>query len=148
MNAANKAMPAAESASLIVPARIEALSQCTEFVTARAVEAGFTPSRLCEIELVVEEVVTNICRHGYDDQPGQVELRCRRVDMQRLMLEFIDGGRPFDILAAPAPDLTVDLDQREPGGLGVPLIRAMVDEASYKREGNRNILRLIVRAER
>ncbi len=148
MNAANKAMPAAESASLIVPARIDALSQCTEFVTARAVEAGFTPSRLCEIELVVEEVVTNICRHGYDDQPGQMELRCRPVDTQRLLLEFIDGGRPFDILAAPAPDLTVDLDQREPGGLGVPLIRAMVDEASYKREGNRNILRLIVRAER
>ncbi len=148
MNAANKAMPAAESASLIVPARIDVLSQCTEFVTARAVEAGFTPSRLCEIELVVEEVVTNICRHGYDDQPGQMELRCRPVDTQRLLLEFIDGGRPFDILAAPAPDLTVDLDQREPGGLGVPLIRAMVDEASYKREGNRNILRLIVRAER
>jgi anti-sigma regulatory factor (Ser/Thr protein kinase) len=64
------------------------------------------------------------------------------------MLEFIDCGRPFDILAAPPPDLTVDLDQREPGGLGVPLIRAMVDEASYKREANRNILRLIVRAER
>ena len=148
MNAANKAMPAAESASLIVPARIDALSQCTEFVAARAVEAGFTPSRLCEIELVVEEVVTNICRHGYDDQPGQMELRCRPVDTQRLLLEFIDGGRPFDILAAPAPDLTVDLDQREPGGLGVPLIRAMVDEASYRREGNRNILRLIVRAER
>jgi len=148
MNATNKAMPAAESASLIVPARIDALPQCTEFVTARAVEAGFTPSRLCEIELVVEEVVANICRHGYDDQPGQVELRCRRVDTQRLLLEFIDGGRPFDILAVPPPDLTVELDQREPGGLGVPLIRAMVDEATYKREGNRNILRLIVRAER
>ena len=148
MNATSKAMPAAESASLIVPAKIDALLQCTEFVAARAVETGFTPSRLCEIELVVEEVVTNICRHGYDDQPGQVELRCRRVDAQRLLLEFIDCGRPFDILAAPPPDLTVDLDQREPGGLGVPLIRAMVDEASYKREGNQNILRLIVRAER
>ena len=148
MNATSKAMPAAESASLIVPAKIDALLQCTEFVAARAVEAGFTPSRLCEIELVVEEVVTNICRHGYDDQPGQVELRCRRVHAQRLLLEFIDCGRPFDILAQPPPDLTVDLDQREPGGLGVPLIRAMVDEASYKREGNRNILRLIVRAER
>ena len=148
MNAASKAMPAAESASLIVPAKIDALSQCTEFVAACSVEAGFTPSRLCEIELVVEEVVTNICRHGYDDQPGQMELRCRPVDTQRLLLEFIDGGRPFDILAAPAPDLTVDLDQREPGGLGVPLIRAIVDEASYNREANRNILRLIVRAER
>jgi anti-sigma regulatory factor (Ser/Thr protein kinase) len=96
----------------------------------------------------VEEVVTNICRHGYDDQLGQLELRCRRVGTQRLLLEFIDGGRPFDIIAAPPPDLTADLEQREVGGLGVPLIRAMADEVSYRREGNRNILRLIVRAER
>jgi anti-sigma regulatory factor (Ser/Thr protein kinase) len=148
MEATNKAMPAGQSASLTVTASIEALSQCTEFVTAHAVEAGFTPSRLCEIELVVEEIVANICRHGYNDQPGEVELRCRRVDTQRLLLEFIDCGLPFDVLAAPPPDLTADLDQREVGGLGVPLIRAMVDEASYQREGNRNILRLIVRAER
>ncbi|HEY7559828.1 MAG TPA: ATP-binding protein [Candidatus Binatia bacterium] len=148
MNATRKAMPAAASTSLTVPAKVDALSQCTEFVIAHAVEAGFTPSRLCELELVVEEVVTNICRHGYDDQLGQLELRCRRVGTQRLLLEFIDGGRPFDIIAAPPPDLTADLEQREVGGLGVPLIRAMADEVSYRREGNRNILRLIVRAER
>jgi anti-sigma regulatory factor (Ser/Thr protein kinase) len=148
MNATRKAMPAAVSASLTVPAKVDALSQCTEFVIAHAVEAGFTPARLCELELVVEEVVTNICRHGYDAQQGQLELRCRRVDTQRLLLEFIDGGRPFNIIAAPSPDLTADLDQREVGGLGVPLIRAMADEVSYRREGNRNILRLIVRADR
>ena len=142
-------MPAVEiGASLTVPAKIDALSECLKFVTAHAVEAGFTPSRLSEIELVVEEVVSNICRHGYDDEPGQLELRCRRVDARRLLVEFIDCGRPFDILAAPPPDLTVGVDQREVGGLGVPLIRAMVDEASYRREGNRNILRLSVRAER
>ena len=65
--------------------------------------------RDCVNRLVVEEVVTNISAMAYDDQPGQVELRCRRVDTQRLLLEFIDCGRPFDILAAPPPDLTVDL---------------------------------------
>jgi anti-sigma regulatory factor (Ser/Thr protein kinase) len=148
MNAASKALPPAESASLTVSAKIDALSQCTEFVTAQAVQAGFTPARLREIELVVEEVVANICRHGYNHQSGQVELRCRRVDAQQLLLEFIDCGRPFDILAAPRPDLTSDLDQRAVGGLGVLLIRAMADEVSYTREGHRNILRLLVRAQR
>jgi len=141
-------MPAPEAASLTVPAKVEALTQCTEFVTAHAVHAGFAPARLGEIELVVEEVVTNICQHGYNDQAGQVELHCRRVDGQRLLLEFVDCGRPFDVLAQAAPGLTLDLDQREPGGLGVPLIRAMAEEVSYTREGNRNILHLIVRAER
>ena len=144
----NKAMPPGETASLTVPARIDALSQCTKFIAEQAVQAGFTPARLCEIELVVEEVVANICRHGYEHQSGQVELRCRRLDRQELLLEFIDCGRPFDILAALPPDLSVNLDERAVGGLGLPLIRAMVDEVSYEREGNCNMLRLIVRAQR
>jgi sigma-B regulation protein RsbU (phosphoserine phosphatase) len=148
MTANSKAMPAPEAANLTVPAKIEALPQCTEFVAARAREARFAPARLGEIELVVEEVVTNICRHGYNDRAGQMEIRCRRLETSRLLLEFVDDGRPFDVLAQVMPVLTADLDQREPGGLGVPLIRALADEVSYSREGNRNILRLIVRAER
>jgi anti-sigma regulatory factor (Ser/Thr protein kinase) len=48
----------------------------------------------------------------------------------------------FDMLARPAPDLTVDAAQRQMGGLGIPLIRALMDNATYHREGARNILRL------
>ena len=99
-----------------------------------------------EIELVVEEIVANICRYSYGDRSGSVELSCERLDGAKLALEFIDYGRPFNILALPTPDLSVDLDQRDVGGIGVPMLRALIDQATYRREDPRNILCVIVHA--
>jgi anti-sigma regulatory factor (Ser/Thr protein kinase) len=99
-----------------------------------------------EIELAVEEIVANICRYSYDDRPGSVELCCRRLDGPKLALEFIDYGRPFDMLNLPPPDLSVDLDRRDVGGIGLPMLRALVDQATYRREDARNILCVIVHA--
>jgi len=93
-----------------------------------------------EIELVVEEVLVNICHHAYGDAPGEVELRCVQADPEHLLVEFIDSGKPFNILTSPIPELAVEVDERQVGGLGIPLIRAMMDEVTYRREGDRNIL--------
>lgn len=135
-------MSTTETKSLTVPAQLEAVIRCTAFVTEYATTARFPPARVHELELVVEEVLVNICQHAYVDAPGEMELRCTKTDSQHLVLEFIDRGRPFNILTLPVPDLTVDVEQRQVGGMGVPLVRAMVDTATYRREGDRNILRL------
>src|SRR5262245_8699965 len=123
---------------------IDAVARCIEFAAAQAREAGFSADRVGEIELVVEEVVANVCRYSYGDEVGTVELCCDRLDATKLALEFIDYGRPFDILALPAPDLSVDLDRRDVGGIGVPMLRALIDQASYRREDTRNVLCVIV----
>ncbi len=117
-----------------------------EFAAAQARAAGFALARVHEIELVVEEIVANICRYSYADQNGRVELCCERLDGPKLALEFIDYGCAFNILAMPEPDLSVDIDQRDVGGVGVPMLRALIDQASYRREEPRNILRVIVHA--
>jgi len=54
-----------------------------------------------------------------------------------------DQGAPFNILEVPDPDVTGDISDREIGGLGVFFVKEMVDEARYRRKGNRNILTLI-----
>lgn len=141
-------MPEPKAVSLIVAANFECLPRCTEFAAAQARQAGFPAARVRDIELVVEEVVSNICRHGYRDRSGTVELRCRRLEGFQLELEFVDHGPPFDMLALPSPDLSVDVEQRDVGGLGVPVVRALTDQASYRRDGERNIVRLVVHAER
>jgi anti-sigma regulatory factor (Ser/Thr protein kinase) len=97
-----------------------------------------------EIELIVEEVLVNICRHAYSDAPGEVEVNCSQSDSQHLLLEVIDQGRPFNILAVATPDLKSDVEHRQVGGLGIPLIRAMADTITYRREGDRNVLRFTV----
>jgi len=121
---------------------IDAVAHCTEFVRAQARRAGFQAGRVDEIELVVEEVVANICHYSYGDQLGNVELVCKMTGSGTLELEFTDTGRPFDMLAIPEPNLAVDIDQRGLGGVGVPMMRALVDRASYRRNGEQNLLRL------
>ena len=125
---------------------IDAVARCTEFAAAQAHEAGFSLARVSEIELAVEEIVANICRYSYGDQLGSVELCCEQLDGAKLALEFVDYGRAFNILSLSAPDLSVDLDQRDVGGIGVPMLRALIDEASYRREDTRNVLYVIVHA--
>jgi serine/threonine-protein kinase RsbW len=125
---------------------IDAVAHCTEFAAAQAESAGFSGPRLRELELVVEEIVANICRYSYGDQLGNVELICRLLEGPKLELEFVDYGQPFDILTLPPPDLAVDIDQRDVGGVGVPMLRALVDRASYRRETDRNILCVIIGA--
>lgn len=125
---------------------IDAVARCTEFAAAQAREAGFSLARVREIELAVEEIVANICRYSYGDQLGSVELCCEQLDGAKLALEFVDYGRAFNILSLSAPDLSVDLDQRDVGGIGVPMLRALIDEASYRREDTRNVLYVIVHA--
>jgi serine/threonine-protein kinase RsbW len=95
---------------------------------------------------VVEEIVANICQYSYGDQLGSVELCWEQLDGGKLALEFVDYGRAFNILTLAAPDLSVDLDQRDVGGIGVPMLRALIDEASYRREDTRNVLYVIVHA--
>ena len=125
---------------------IDAVAECTGFARTRAHQAGFSPARVDEIELVVEEVVANICHYSYGDRLGNVELACRLTGDPALELVFTDGGQPFDMLTTPEPNLAVDIDQRGLGGVGVPMMRALVDQASYRRDGERNVLCLVFRS--
>jgi anti-sigma regulatory factor (Ser/Thr protein kinase) len=98
-----------------------------------------------DLRVVAEEVLTNVAKYGFE--PGEapeVELRVSLAD-GAAVLEFRDRGRPFDPLAEPAPDLELPPEDRPLGGLGLAVVRALVDEARYEREGAANVLRLVKR---
>ena len=128
--------------TITLPARLDSLTRGLAWVVQCAMAAGFSPERVMEIELAVEEALANICLYAYPDSSGEVEVRCMQDETQHFSIELIDSGIPFDMLARPVPDLSVDAAQRQIGGLGIPLIRALMDNATYHREGARNILRL------
>ena len=130
--------------AITFPARIDSLPRALALVVECVTAAGFPPQRVMEIELAVEEALANICLYAYPESSGEVEIRCTQDATRHLVIELIDAGIPFDMLARPAPDFTVDAAQRPIGGLGIPLIRALMDNATYHREGARNILRLTV----
>ena len=110
--------------------------------------AGLDEPVVLELRLVAEELVTNVAKHAYaPEAAAAMEMRVS-TDAGAVSLEFRDSGRPFDPLAQPSPDLDAPLEERPIGGLGLTLLRALVDEATYAREGPVNVLRLVKRRTR
>lgn len=101
------------------------------------------PSVLKKIELVSEEVLMNIIDHAYKGKEGDIDVTIQTADRQ-ITVVIKDLGPPFDPLAAETKfDPSLPLEEREAGGLGIPIIRQFVDEASYQRIGNQNVLTLV-----
>jgi len=130
--------------SILLPAEIDNLRTFVSFVSDCARKQGFSRERVSDVELAVEEAVTNVCLYAYDRERGEVEISCLQGgDSHSLVIEIRDWGKAFDALSAPLPDLTSGLEDRDIGGLGVFLIRKMADEANYFRQAGQNLLRLI-----
>ena len=129
--------------SLRMAATREELPRIQAALEAFARDEGW-PSRLeFQIKLVIEEVVMNILSHGYEEGGEHDILIELASDAEKIGIEIVDDGRPYDPLTeAPAPDTEAPLADRPVGGLGVYLVCALMDEASYRREGNRNRLAL------
>jgi serine/threonine-protein kinase RsbW len=95
---------------------------------------------LYSVNLALDEVVSNIVLYGYEDSnddPIVVRLEVRGAE---LMASVEDSGREFDPLSLPTPDLSAPLEDRQVGGLGIHLMRSLMDGVEYRRHGDKNIL--------
>ena len=93
-------------------------------------------------DLALEEHLTNVMKYGFDDsQVHEIRVRLELVGGQ-FQIEVEDDGKPFNPLEHPKPDLSVPLEQRPLGGLGIHLIRSFMDELAYRRDGGRNIFQM------
>ena len=118
-------------------------------MAAFADENALPPGVAGQLCLVLEELLANLVRHGIGgvpppEPPGYhhaVVSLARRGN--EVVAVFEDSGRPFDPLILPEPDLLADLDDRPVGGLGIHLMRALMDTVSYARTDGRNRLTLV-----
>lgn len=123
-------------------ARLENLETFLAFVRERAGLHEFSDKRIKEIELAVEEALVNIFSYAYPEEEGEVELGCELNPEGALIVQLIDTGVLFDLHSVSEPDLSLNGEERPLGGLGLFLIRTMMDEVSQQRQGGRNILTL------
>ncbi len=101
---------------------------------------GLAHHVLFQIELILEETLMNRAWHAFaDDAEHQIELDVQ-VHEERIVMRFIDDGIAFDPTTAIARPLPTSLDDAQPGGLGLMLVRRFAESVSYQRDGQRNIL--------
>ncbi|PKL64828.1 MAG: ATP-binding protein [Methanomicrobiales archaeon HGW-Methanomicrobiales-3] len=103
---------------------------------------GFAPEAILDTQLAVEEAITNIIVHGYKRPDGEIQITCSRVS-DAIEIRIADSAPPFDPLSLPEPDLSSTVSERRIGGLGIYLIRRVMDGFFYRYEDGKNILTLI-----
>lgn len=126
------------------PARLDQLSILAEFVLACAQRFGVQESDLFAIQMAVDEAATNIILHGYQEagREGDFQVRCWREGTD-FFVQLRDRGRPFDPGLVPEPDLESPLEERREGGLGIFLMRRLMDRVEFSTEGEENVLTMV-----
>ena len=128
---------------LILHNDIQQIPQLAEFVETIAEEKNLNQALAMSLNLALEEAVTNVILYAYPDGiDGLVDIE---AFIREDCLEFIlsDSGKPFDPTAAPDADITLGVDERSIGGLGIYLVRNIMDTVSYRYENGKNILTMI-----
>ena len=124
--------------------KYEALNDMREFVRQAAEDANMGEGDIYSIQLAVDEACSNIIEHACDGEcEEQIEITCTTSD-DRLTILVHDHGEPFDPTSAPFPDLDAAIEDRPIGGLGIFLMRQLMDEIRYERLGEAgNVLTLV-----
>ena len=127
-------------------AKFEFLDEIRDFVGEVARAGGFSDKDVYNIQLATDEAASNIIEHAYEKQPeGVLELSCGMKD-DTITIVLVDRGESFDPSAIPLPDLKADLTDRKIGGLGIFLMRKLMDEVHYEpKPDNSNVLTMIKR---
>jgi len=121
---------------------IDSVRQIQEFVGETFLALNSNKNKQLIIDLVIEEVVVNIVRHGC------LGIENRIIDVgidttaDSIILEISDNGSAFNPLEQENPDVKAGLDQRHPGGLGIFLVKQIAKDIQYERKDNKNFLRL------
>lgn len=133
-------------ARLSVPAEIGQMATLRRFVEETALGWGADPDELADVVLAVDELGTNTALYGYQARPGHIEAVVRRVGPDLTVL-LRDRAPTFDPRSVPPPDLTLPIEERPIGGLGLHLVRHMVDDFEHRaRAGGGNEITLTKRA--
>lgn len=137
----------AEPLFLHIANDLSELSRLNEAVSAYLDPYNLSVKTRHTVDLAIEEMVTNIIKYGFDDEARHELGVSVAVTESGVSVRLEDDGREFNPLAQDDPDTTRSVEDRQLGGLGIHLVRRMLDDLSYERRCGRNVLRMLVGAE-
>ena len=128
---------------LTLAATVENIEKVTDFVN-EELEALDCPMRAqTQIDIAIDELFGNIAHYAYGTEIGQATVRVEVIeDPLAVTITFIDNGVPYDPLAKVDPDITLSIEEREIGGLGIYMVKKSGDDIIYEYKNGQNILKI------
>ena len=128
--------------TLTLSNNIEEIPLLAEFVESICEQAGLDMGITMNVNLAMEEAVVNVMNYAYPlGTQGKIVIEAM-ADDQRVKFVIVDQGAPFDPTTKEDVDTTLSIDDRPTGGLGIHLIRQIMDTINYERKGKNNVLTL------
>ena len=121
---------------LIIEAKLENMDTVQAFISEKIEDCPMKIQN--QIRIAVDEIFSNIARYAYHPEVGGAVVRI--VVGEDVIIEFEDSGVAYDPLAKEDPDVSLSAEEREIGGLGLFMVKNLMDSVEYRREGNKNIL--------
>ena len=128
--------------SIVLANEISEISRLNGFIEEIGEEFGLTPDVVFNLNLVLEEAVVNVINYAYPKEDHQWIYLSAKLQEGSIILVLTDTGKEFDPTMAPEADITLSADEREIGGLGIFLIRQIMNEVRYERIEGKNVLTL------
>ena len=123
---------------LKIEAKAENLDSVMNFIVNELEAAGCSKKLQTQIKIAVEEIFVNISNYAYYPVVGGAVIRI--VVGDDVSIEFEDNGTPYNPLEKDDPDITAGAEEREIGGLGIFMVKNIMDSVEYRHENNKNVL--------
>ena len=131
---------------LCVPSSTENLALIREFVTSAAQQSGLDKSEIAKLELAVDEACANVIEHAYGHDTSKEVIVRATINEETLRIDVEDTGHGFDPDSFKPEELEELINKRKTGGLGMRLMRTLMDEVHYEIEpGKKNALHMMKR---
>lgn len=126
--------------SLSLPARVEEFPKVLKWLENLSEDAQIPEAEKTKLQIAVEEIFVNITNYAYASDDGQVEITFKVNNEKQVEMKFSDTGIPYNPMEKSDPDITLDIQDRPIGGLGVFMVKNLMDFVGYEFENNKNIL--------
>ena len=128
---------------LTLEAKKENLDEALDFVHQALDESQCSPESLMQLDLAVEELFVNIAQYAYCPKSGTVKILTEfHPELSEITITFIDKGIPYNPLSKKDPDMTLAVDKRPIGGLGIYIAKKIMDRLSYQYKDGQNIMQI------
>lgn len=128
--------------SIVLANEISEISRLGDFIEDIGNEFSLAPDVIFNLNLVLEEAVVNIINYAYPKEEHEFIYLSAKMHDGSIVIVLTDTGKEFDPTMAPEADVTLSADDRQIGGLGIFLIRQIMNEVRYERIDGKNVLTL------